>query len=72
VENSGQHANVNLDYGRDDSDRNLMMDMILDVAGPTFDWNVAEQQPNAEAQKFYYLLKVAEKPLWDVDTPTKA
>lgn len=57
---------------RDEEDRG-MRTMVVDAAGPNFDWGFdgdehqgyREQPPNPSAQKFFDLLKDANEPLWE-------
>lgn len=67
LENNDEHVAVNVDSVIEMRHQNLMMDMVLDAAGSTFNWDATKEQPNAEAQKFSDLLKVAEEPLWEVE-----
>ncbi|XP_078160148.1 uncharacterized protein LOC144555624 [Carex rostrata] len=43
---------------------NAMVDMLLDAAGPSFEWT-ADEPPNQQAQEFYNMMKAADEPLWD-------
>lgn len=42
---------------------NPYVDMVMDMAGPNFNWE--EQLPNAEAQKFFDLLEVGREKLYE-------
>ncbi|MEJ1821277.1 hypothetical protein, partial [Escherichia coli] len=38
--------------------------MVMDAAGPQFNFAEPEEEPNAEARKFYDMLDAVDKPLW--------
>lgn len=38
--------------------------MVMDVANPHFNFDDREDEPNSEAQRFYDMLSVSDKPLW--------
>ena len=40
-----------------------MVDMVMDTAGPEFNWDV-EDNPEAGSGNFYHMLKDADEPLW--------
>ncbi|KAJ7975669.1 Transposon protein, putative, CACTA, En/Spm sub-class [Quillaja saponaria] len=47
---------------------NPYVDMVLDAAGPDFNWDDESrirEEPNCDAQNFYDLLKNADEPLWE-------
>ena len=39
-----------------------MVDMVMDAAGPEFDWDI-ENDPEAGSSNFYRMLRVADEPL---------
>ncbi|KAK1397248.1 hypothetical protein POM88_007111 [Heracleum sosnowskyi] len=57
VRQSGEQSST---QGRRDDD-NLMYNMVMDAAGPSFD----PEMPNAEAQKLYDILKSSERDLYE-------
>ena len=40
-----------------------MVDMVIDAAGPKFDWNMPDN-PEASSGQFYRMLKDTDEPLW--------
>ena len=40
-----------------------MVNMVIDVAGPEFNWNV-ENDPENDSSDLYRMLKDADEPLW--------
>ena len=43
---------------------NDMVEMVVDAAGPSFDWT-EDERPNPKAQEFYDMMKAADELLWD-------
>jgi hypothetical protein len=54
------------EYG-DEGEMNMMNEMVLDAAGPEFNWESPQEVPNAMAKGFYEMLEAADKPLWELE-----
>jgi len=45
--------------------RNMVMDVMRMNQGNVNQCSIVEEEPNADATRFFYLLKDFDKPLWD-------
>jgi Transposase-associated domain len=50
----------------EEGEMNMMNEMLLDAAGPNFNWESPEEIPNATAKVFYEILEAADRPLWEL------
>ncbi|KAK1391118.1 hypothetical protein POM88_019296 [Heracleum sosnowskyi] len=63
-ENAGQSSSSHSNVPSGVSGNNLMYNMVIDAAGPSFDPHHSEEMPNPEAQKIYDILNSSERELY--------
>jgi hypothetical protein len=65
------HPSVNINDD-DESEFNNIVEMVVDAAGPQFDWIPNKEPPNNVAKEIYQMLNDSEEPLWEVTDPRSA
>jgi Transposase-associated domain len=66
------HPSLNKNDDDEENEHNNMVEMVVNVAGPQFDWIPNEKPPNIVAKEFYQMLNDLEEPLWEVIDPYSA
>jgi hypothetical protein len=66
------HPSLNKNDDDEESEHNNMVEMVVNAAGPQFDWIPNEKPPNTVAKEFYQMLNDLEEPLWEVIDPYSA